>query len=80
MGGCEVDHITLHMDILLLKTTMKFLKCLMLDETLSSNLFYVEYNVGLQLRNYFSIPFNNSTPHAAIPNEFYSNGFIGSNL
>ena len=73
MGGCEVDHISLHLDMLLLKTVMKYLKCHVNDEMLSANLFYVEYNVGLQLCNYFGIPFNNSTPHAAIPNAFYSN-------
>ena len=37
------------------------------------NLYFVEYNVGLQLSTYFNIPCNNNTPHAIVPNAFYSN-------
>ena len=35
----------------------------------------MEYNLGFQLCNYFNIPYNNRTPHAARPNIFYSNVF-----
>ena len=73
MGGYELDYITLHLDLLLLKTVMKYLKYIVMnDEGLPSNLYFVEYNIGFQLCNHFSIPCNNSTPHAIVPNTFYN--------
>ena len=47
----------------------------MYDEELPCNLYFVEYNLGFQLSNYFNIPYNNNTSHAATPNECYSNIF-----
>ena len=74
MGGYEVDFIPLHLDLLLLKNVMKYLKCIVLgDEELPSNLYFVEYNIGYQVCNYFNIPVNRNTPHGMTPNTFYSN-------
>ena len=74
MGGYEVDFITLHLDLLLLKNVMKYLRCIVLgEEELPSNLFFVEYNIGYQVCNYFNIPVNRSTSHGMMPNAFYSN-------
>ena len=76
MGGYEVDFITLHLDLLLLKNVMMYLKYnILYEEELPPNLFFIEYNIGLQLSSYFNIPCNNNTPHATIPNIFYSNTF-----
>ena len=71
-GGYEIDYISLHLDILLLKTVMKYLKCLIENQTLPNNLFFVEYNLGFKLCNHFGLPYNNITPHASVPNKFYS--------
>ena len=74
MGGYEVDFITLHLELLLLKTVMKYLKCIVLsEESLPCNLYFVEYNIGHQVRNYFNIPVDNNTTHALRPNTCYSN-------
>ena len=74
MGGYEVDFITLHLDLLLLKNVMKYLKHIVLyEEELPCNLYFVEFNIGLQLCTYFDILCNNNTPHAPRPNSFYSN-------
>ena len=73
MGGYEIDYIVLHLELLLLKTVMRYLKCLLNDEELPCNLYFVEYNIGFQVCNYFGISCNNSTLHAVIPNSFYSN-------
>ena len=74
MGGYEIDFVSLHLDLLLLKTVMKYLKHIVInDNVLPCNLYFVEYNIGFQLCNYFGISCNNNTPHASIPNAFYSN-------
>ena len=73
LGGCEIDHISVHLDLFLLKTVMKYLKCLVDGVDLPDHLYFVEYNIGFQLCNYFGFPVNNSTPHAATPNSFYNN-------
>ena len=74
MGGYEVDLITLHLELLLLKNVMKYLKCVVSSEDeLPCNLYFVEYNIGYQVRNLFNIPVKRNTPHAQTPNSFYSN-------
>ena len=73
LGGCEIDFLTLHADLLLLKPIMCYLKELKLNQCLiSSNLYFVEYNVGMQLCNYFGIKINNCTPHAETPSFTYN--------
>ena len=52
---------------------MKYLRCIVSEEELPCNLYFVEYNVGHQVRNYFNIRVNNNTPHAVTSNTFYSN-------
>ena len=72
LGGCEIDYITLHVDLLLLKPVMKYFKELdTCQKIVSPYLFFVEFNIGMQLCNYFSIPVNNSTPHAFSPSVVY---------
>ena len=41
----------------------------------SSHLFYVEFNIGMQLCNLFKLPVNNSTPHAFSPSFVYQHAF-----
>ena len=55
MGGYEVDFITLHLDLLLLKSVMMYLRYNTYEEELPPNLYFVEYNIGLQLSSYFNI-------------------------
>ena len=71
LGGYEVDYITLHMDLLLLKPIMKYFKELNATNVLPDNLYFVEYNIGMQLCNYFNIRVNNSTTHANSPTLIY---------
>ncbi len=52
---------------------MSYLKELNVNsEIVSSNLFFVEFNVGMQLCSYFNIPVNNRTPHASSPSFIYN--------
>ena len=71
LGGYQIDYITLHMDLLLLKPIMKYFKALTSDNVLPANLYYVEYNIGMQLCNYFKFKVNNRTTHAASPSFIY---------
>ena len=56
LGGTLVDHITLHLDLLTLKTVMQYLKCRIQNIAIPDNLRFVEYNLWLQLCNLFKIP------------------------
>jgi len=71
LGGIQIDNISLHLDLLLLKTVMQYLRCLTKKIILPDNLWFVEYNIGFQLCQYFKLPYNNRTPHAFSPNSFY---------
>ena len=72
LGGCKIDYITLHADLLLIKPVMKYLKEVhSMHGISSSNLFYVEYNIGMQLCTLFGLPVNNSTPHGFAPSFIY---------
>ena len=71
LGGYEVDYITLHMDLFLLKPVMKYFKALNDGNALPANLYYVEYNIGMQLCNYFNIRVNNHTAHSSSPSFIY---------
>ena len=51
---------------------MQYLKCRIHKIAIPDNLWFVEYNLGLQLCNLFKIPYINHTPHAPSPNQFYS--------
>ena len=44
-----------------------------MGNTLSNQLYFVEYNIGIQICKYFKLPINNCTPHASVPNSFYNN-------
>ena len=54
---------------------MCYLKCVVTDCSLPDHLYFVEFNLGLQLSNLFKIKCNNRTPHAFAPNAFYSSVF-----
>ena len=72
LGGYKVDFITLHLDLLRLKTVMKYLKCLVYNLELPSCLYFMEYNLGLQLCSLFNLHCNSRTPHAFSPNQHHS--------
>ena len=72
LGGCEVDYTTLHVDLLLLKPIMKYFRELnSFQEIISPGLYYVEFNIGMQLCNFYNLPVNNSTTHAFSPSFVY---------
>ena len=71
LGGYEIDHISLHADLMLLKPVMKYLKCLAGNIPLSCELFFVEYHIGMKLCSFFGIKVNNRTPHTSQPSEVY---------
>ena len=71
LGGYKVDFITLHLDLLRLKTVMKYLKCLVYNLELPSCLYFMEYNLGLQLCSLFNLHCNSRTPHAFSPNQHH---------
>ena len=72
LGGCEIDYITLHIDLLLLKPIMKYFKELnAFQKVISPGLFYVEFNIGMQLCHFYNVSVNNSTTHAFSPSFVY---------
>ena len=72
LGGCEVDYTTLHVDLLLLKPIMKYFRELnSFQEIISPGLYYVEFNIGMQLCNLYNLSVNNSTTHAFSPSFVY---------
>ena len=72
LGGYGVDHISIHADLFLLKSVMRYMKCKVENVTLSNDLFFVEYNLGVQLARMFGFHINNRTPHAYQPSTVYS--------
>ena len=42
------------------------------SKIISPSLFFVEYNVGMQLCSYFKVPVNNRTPHSDSPSYIYN--------
>ena len=65
-------NISIHVDLLLLKSVMRYVKCKVDNAMLPNELYFVEYHVGLQLAKRFGFRVNNSTPHASQPNTVYS--------
>ena len=62
----------IHVDILLLKTVMRYVKCKVENVAISNDLYFVEYYVGIQLARRFGFRVDNRTPHASQPNTFYN--------
>ena len=45
LGGYGVDHITIHVDLLLLKSVMRYVKCKVENVMLTNDLYFVEYYI-----------------------------------
>ena len=75
LGGYGVDHITIHADLFLLKSVMKYIKHKLNCVPLTNDLYFVEYHIGLQLSRHFGLERNNHTPHAGHPSEVYGHIF-----
>ena len=72
LGGYGVDQIAIHVDLLLLKPVMRYVKCKIENVILSNDLYFVEYYLGFQLARRFGFIVNNRTPHASQPNILYN--------
>ena len=71
LGGYGVDHISLHADLLLLKSVMKYVKFREENISLTKELFFVEYNIGMQISRLFGFKVNNRTTHTNQASEVY---------
>ena len=49
LGGYGIDHITLHVDLFLLKPVFKYIKARVNNIALEKELFFVEYHIGIPL-------------------------------
>ena len=74
-GGYSISNIVLHLNLCFIKPIMQYMKERVIDGVLSKSMFFVEYNLGQRLSNYFDLPQNNSTVHRFVPNEYYSKMF-----
>ena len=72
VGGYLIEHITLHADLFLLKSAMKYIKCNVNDDVMRPELYFVEYHLGIQLSCLYGLKLNNRTPHTDRPSEIYS--------
>ena len=71
-GGYRLQHIVLYCDLLALKPVSLYCLHRKNNTELTPELAFIEYNIGLQLSHFLSIPVKNHLPHAETPNPFYS--------
>ena len=74
-GGYGISNIVLHLKLCFIKPIMLYMKEKLNDEVMSKSSFFVEYNLGHSLSNYFDLNRNNSTVHRFRPNEYYEKMF-----
>ena len=75
LGGYATDHLTVHLDLLLLKPLMQYVKSKEDNALLPKELYFVEYYIGMRLCMFYGLPINNCTPHADMPNAVYGHAF-----
>ena len=73
LGGYDFDNIPLHAQIMLIKPLMGYLQHKLKGDPLTSDMSFIEYNVGHQMCTRFSLRINNLVLHAFEPNNVYKN-------
>ena len=70
-GGYDFDNIPLHAKIMLIKPLMGYFQHRLRGDPLTTELSFIEYNVGLQMITRYGLETNNLVLHAFEPNQIY---------
>ena len=67
----NTSNVLLHLDLCYIKPIMQYVSEKLGDVVISSNMSFVEYNIGRSLCRLFNLNVNNSTVHRSEPNVYY---------